>query len=412
MNALLGIAVSATAVLLNFDVSDKERNIERRIKVDPSQRIEINGFSGSKINFTSWDSSVVYVKVRVRIESSDRDYEEAWIESVKLTESQTTTSLILNFEEPERSWSNGGFWSKLFGSNYIRKEISGEIFVPRSNALRANIPYGTVNLDGMKGELQFRGQSNTLTLRNCANILDVDNNYGKTTIENSGGNLRLESQSGTLTISDFNGTIEANINYTNSTLSRIKKAVTLNSQSAKHRFEDIQGDLTVNANYSNIIATNIAGFVDVQSQSGTVKIKNVKGVSVDANYSTIEVSDVSGEAKKDIFVKGQSGRIVIENATGNVTVDDRYSNITLKKIRGSVELSSQSARISGEEIAGSWSSHTQYSTITLRGLSAQTISMTNSSNPIDIELKIVPTKIEIKNQYGGVKATMPKGYSG
>ena len=102
MNALIGLAVSAASLWLNVDPSDKARDIEHRVKVEPSQRIEIKGFAGSKINFSSWDNNEVYVKVRVRIESSDREYEDAWIESVKLSESKTSTSLVLEFEEPNR----------------------------------------------------------------------------------------------------------------------------------------------------------------------------------------------------------------------------------------------------------------------------------------------------------------------
>ncbi|MGH2568424.1 MAG: DUF4097 family beta strand repeat-containing protein [Bacteroidota bacterium] len=413
MSALLVLAVSAVSLWLAIDPPDKAKDIERRFNVTPSQRIEIAGFSGSQINFTSWDSNTVYVKLKVRIESSDREYEKRWIESVQLTESATSSSFVLTLEEPEKNWSSsGGFWRKLFGSSYVRKEISGEILVPRSNALRANMPYATVSLDGMKGELEFKGQSNTLTLRNCSSLKDIDNNYGKTTIEASGGNMRLNSQSGTLTIADFEGTVQAQINYTNATLSRVSKAVTLNSQSAKLQFEDIRGDLTVHANYSTITVANVAGFADIQTQSGTVRVKQAKGVHVDAKYSTIEISDISGEAKKDIIVRGQSGKVSMENVIGNVKIDDPYSTVNLRKVRGNVELSTQSGRVTGEEISGNWSSETKYSSVTLRGLSAQTVVMTNSSNPIDVELKTVPTKVDIKNEYAGVKVTIPPGYSG
>jgi hypothetical protein len=413
MNALLGFAVAATTAWLSFDSPDKTRDIDRHIAVEPSQRIEINGFSGSNITFSSWDKNEVYVKVQVRIESSDRDYEKEWAESVKLTERQSAGTLIVTLEEPDWHGSGGrGFWGRLFGSNYIRKQIEGEIFVPRSNALRANIPYATVSLEDMKGEVRFRGQSNTLTLRNCANVLGVDNDYGKTTIENSGGELKLDSKSGTVTISDFKGSVDADINYSKATVSRVSKSVSLKSQSATLRFEDIQGDLTVAADYSNITASNIAGFADLSTKSGSVRVKQVKGVNVDALYSTVEISGVTGESKKEIVIKGQSGKLIVEDAVGDLRIDNPYSTMELKKIRGNVNLETKSGRVTGEDIAGNWNSRTEYSSITLRNLSAQQVLATNSSNPVDIELKTVPTKIEIKNDYAGVKVTIPQGFSG
>ena len=413
MNALLGLVVSAATFLLTFDGGEKTRDIEQRINVDPSQRIEIQGFPGSKINFSSWDSNTIYVKLHLRIESSDRGYEERWIESVRISERRTSSGVVLTFEEPDRRGSSsGGFWSKLFGSNYVSREISGEIILPRSNPLKITMPYATVALDNMKGELEFKGESNTLTLFNCAALKDIDNNYGKTTIENSGGNLRLNSESGTLTVRDFKGTLYTDIKYSKGTYNQVSGAVVVNSESGTLKFDDIGDDLTVNANYSNIGVTNVNGFVDVRTESGTVRISKAKGVSADGKYSKMEIFDISGESKKDIVLKNESGNITLENAVGNVSILDPYATIKLKKIRGNLDVTTESGNVTAEDITGNWNSHAPYSNITLRSLSAQTVAMTNSGGSVDVELKTVPSSMKIKNDYAGVKVIMPKGFAG
>jgi hypothetical protein len=40
------------------------------------------------------------------------------------------------------------------------------------------------------------------------------------------------------------------------------------------------------------------------------------------------------------------------------------------------------------------------------------VNLTNSSNPIDLQLKTIPDNVEITNQYSGVKVLIPKGFSG
>jgi hypothetical protein len=38
--------------------------------------------------------------------------------------------------------------------------------------------------------------------------------------------------------------------------------------------------------------------------------------------------------------------------------------------------------------------------------------ITNSSNPVEVQLKSVPAHIDIKNQYGSASVSMPSGYVG
>ncbi|MCI0552942.1 MAG: DUF4097 family beta strand repeat-containing protein, partial [Anaerolineae bacterium] len=162
-------------------------------------------------------------------------------------------------------------------------------------------------------------------------------------------------------------------------------------------------------------------FVDVLTESGTVRVKTAKGVKVDGKYTKVEISDISGvllkshpilSNKKDIVLINESGNITLENAVGNVNIDDRYATIKLKNIRGNIDLVTESGSVSAEKIAGNWNSRAPYTRVTLKDLSAQKVVMDNSGSNVDIELSTIPNVIDIKNQYGGVDVLMPKGFSG
>ncbi|MBI3579241.1 MAG: hypothetical protein HY089_07515, partial [Ignavibacteriales bacterium] len=396
------LAAFAISFLLAAPESDKSRDIEKRIATQPSQRIEINGFTGSNITFKSWDKNEVYLKLNVSMSSSDEQYERDYIESVNVTESQMESVVRLTFREPAKEFKEKTFWGvfkSMFGS-YIRKEISGEIYVPQSNPLSTDMKYGSVSLEDMKGSVRLLGRSNTVTLKNCSSLEIVENDYGKTTIENSGGHLRLEGRSGTIIIDDFSGTITGNAAYSTVTINKIKDKVSLKSQSARLSFENIQGDLSVKSDYSTITINNVSGFVDVGTKSGNVKVNEVGGVSIDADYTRVEVGSVSGKSKKDIVINGRSGSLLLEDAVGNVKIDNPYSKMDLEKIRGNVDLRSKSATVTGEDIVGDWFSETEYSKISLERLTAQSFSVINKSNPVEIQFTNVPNKIDIKNEYG------------
>jgi hypothetical protein len=411
-------AIGATFVLFggSSGTLEKHREIEKHYQTQSSQRIEINGFMGSDIRFISWDKNEVYVKLDVSISSSDEGYENRYIESVSVTDSQTSDALVVKFRELERFSGEGrSFWGAVksfFSGSFMRKEISGEIYVPRSNALSTDMKYGSISLEDMKGALRLLGTSNTLTLKNCSALQEIENDYGKTTLEQCGGTLDLSSKSSKILIEQFDGKISVDADYSTITVRDVRQPVTINSTSATITVENVQGNATIHSNYSTITANSIVGLLDIQTKSGKIRAKGVEGLNVDADYTAVEVSDVSGKASKEIVVSGRSGSLRLEDAVGSLKIVNPYSKVDLRNIRGNVDLSTTSSRVTAEEIVGDWHSSTEYSSVTLRGLSAQRVTMLNKSNPIDVQLKTVPSRIEIRNEYAGVTVSMPPGFSG
>lgn len=412
--ALLSMALLILAPNAN---ATKSKKIEQSFKVDAGQRIEINGFSGSHLQFRSWEKPEVFVSITVSITASDENFEKSFIEEVKIKESRSAGVVAITFDDASKMMEqSSSFWqglkSLVGGARSISREVKGEIFVPSTNDLSANIPYANVSLENMKGLINLTGTSNELALRNCSALQNVSNDYGKTTIQNSGGSLTLKGQSGTITVEDFNGDVRCEAPYAKLRFSRIAKPLSIKSQSGDLRVDDVRGNLSVESDYTPMTITNIAGFADIKTQSGTVKIRQVDGVSVNANYSNIEINTVSGKSNKDIIVNSQSGALVVEDVVGNLRIDNPYSRIQLKNVKGNVRITTQSGTVNADGVAGDWDSETQYSSIRVKGLSAKNIRADNSSNPIAFELTTVPSLIDIHNQYAHVAVTMPKGFGG
>ena len=395
---------------------DRTRDIEKHFTTQPTQLIEITGFSGSEVKFRSREKNEVYIKVGIRLDASDESYEQQYIDEVSLIDTQTPHGVRISLKEPKspsRSIESvSGFFRKLFGGFYVRKEVVGEIYVPQSNPLTTDLRYGSFDLENMKGSLRLLGTSNTLTLRNCSAVEEVENDYGKTVIENSGGKMEISGKSSRITVEDFKGSITMDAEYSTITLRNVTQASKIRSRSATINADDIGGDLSIDADYSTVTANKIAGMLRIENTSGKIRVKNADGMYIDANYTSVDASTISGKAAREIFVKGQSGSLHLEDAVGNVKIDNPYSTINLIKIKGNVDVSSKSARINGTDITGDWASRTEYSSVTVRGLSAQRIEMTNKSNPIDLQLTIPPTHMDIRNEYGSVTVSMPSGFSG
>ena len=406
------LIVTFLAWTLPLLAAEKTATVERHVATSPSQRVELLGFSGSNIRIRSWAKDEVSIKINVSVSSSDADYERDYIAAARIDQESTSAILRLRWNEPRMNEDVGSFFSRLFRHFFLRKEVSGEIFVPRSNPLMTDMRYGTLTLEDMDGALNLNGTSNTLTVRNCSSIQQVDNRYGTTVIERSGGSLKLDGESSTVTVDDFTGRAEIDANYSAVTMARISEGVSVSDKSGKVDISDVGGDARVDANYSTITLAGVKGFVDLRSMSATVKVRTVGGIRVNAKYSTIEITDVSAEKGKQMNITGQSGSIEIRDAKGDLSIEAPYTEITLKRITGSVDLSSSSATIRGEDIKGNWSSRADYASVDVRGLTASSVTAEGKSGGIRISLRNVPRKIDIRNEYADVTVKLPKGFGG
>lgn len=410
MNILALLAVASTS-LLSANSFDRSRDLEHRAIVEPHQRIEIRGFSGSHIEFRTWDRNEVAITVTARVSSSDEKYEEEYINSLEIRESKTASTLLLELREQEGG-PRGSFWSLFRGGSYVKKEIRGEVYIPRTNPLTLNFRYGTIALEGMKGELNIHGKNNNLSLKDCEQIRTVENDYGTSEILTSGGTLGLRGTSSTVTISSFSGKAAIDAPYSTIRISDLTGGGVVNSQSGTVTVANVGGDLTVNADYSRITATDIRGMVAIATQSGTVRVRKTLGLRAEAPYTKIEAGEIDATDRKPVVITNQSGSIALDQITGDVVLDCPYTGVDLKSVTGSVEIRSKSSTIRATDVKGDWKSQTEYSTLRLRGLTAKSIMVVNKSNRVDLEALAIPERMEIRNEYGSVDVTLPRGFSG
>ena len=402
----LAIAVSASA-------AQQSKQLELNAPVKSQQQITLKDFSGAELTVTPWDKPAVLVRLKIEVSSSDDKWEEEYMKSVKLEEEQTEREVTIRFEQP--SMPNSGFSLKKllslnFGS-YVRKEVRGEVFVPKSNPFSAEIRYGKVDVSDVSGPLTLSSQSGNVSVRNCANVKTIENNYGTTNLESCGGSMDLSNRSGKVTIDTFDGNLDIHADYSNVEVRKATGNVQLKDQSGRVTLTDVGGRADLDADYSRIELDHIGGFVHISGKSGIIKVESVPGATIDAPYTTIDVSGVSGASGKPIAIKTISGRVDVADAQGDLQLEAPYSNINIRTLVGNVNLQTKSGAVDADRVKGNWTSSTQYSRVTIRELSAREVSLTNSSGTIDLNLETLPASLDINNSYADVNVRLPKGLS-
>jgi DUF4097 and DUF4098 domain-containing protein YvlB len=410
MKSLVIVLVCLVSVQLSY--AGKSRVVEKRVPTSPNQRIEVSGISGSRVSFRSWDKDEVYVHLTVSLSSSDEEYEQAYVAGVSIDDASSADLVRLTFREGGAKERSGSWLSRLFGQFFVNKEISGEVYVPQRNALMTDMKYGSMSLDGMAADVELLGVSNSVVLRNCASVRRVENNYGTTRIENSGGAASITGASSKVTVTDFAGSVEIDANYSTVTIARITKDVQLTDQSGRVSVDDVGGSATIDADYSTVTLARVQGAVKVRATSGSVSLRDAGSAAVDGRYSSIDISGITGKAGRDLTVKSESGRLSIEDVAADVVIDNPYSTIRLDRVRGNVSVNTTSGSIEASDVVGDWRSQSPYSSVTLHGLTAGSISIGTSNNLVRVSCRTVPSTVSVRNDYGGVRISMPQGFSG
>ncbi|MDP3149483.1 MAG: DUF4097 family beta strand repeat-containing protein [Ignavibacteria bacterium] len=398
---------------LTFSSLARTKVVEKRFPAKPNQRIEIADLGGSHITIKSWDKDEVYVKVKFSFSSSKDEYEESVIKSFDIISSESDSQLIIS----SKRMGNESTWSSFLGIKfrmffYENSNLEGEIFVPRNNPFKSGFQYSSISLEEMRGAVELSGIGNTIEVKNCTVLNKIKNNYGKIKITDCAGNLILKSINSDIDINGLSGSLDINGDYSDIVLRGITQNTSINSKSGKQIISDIGGDLRINSAYSTMQIDRVNGFVDIRNQGGTINVKDVDGVKVDAAYATISIKSVTGKSAKDIFIKGQSGKLVLENVAGNLNIESLYSPMEMRNIKGDVKIDGTSADIYGEKITGNLNIKSNYSKVFVRELSSQNIFIKDQSSKVELKLITVPAEIDIENDYGNVNVEMPGGYSG
>lgn len=383
--------------------ASESKKINKTFSVKPGQGIEINSVSGVNVRVRSWDKNEIKFDLRIKISSTDEEYEETYVNEFNIEKRENGSNLVFDFVETNESvsWSFWDIFKLKFGMS-VEKDIKGEIFVPQSNSLIMNTRYSDIQLIGMKGKLDIIGRGNDIHLQRCDSINRIENLYGDIKIENCGGDLELESRGSAVTILGFNGNVEINALYSGITAEDVSGNLTIVSRSEDIKIRKVGAALDISADYSDVDVKDVKGFVSIIDRGGTIRINGAGGLYAKGPYCDIYAEKIIGSAGDTIVVENRSGIIDIREAVGNIEIDDEYSEISIRDIKGNVNLSARSNSIRAFGIDGNWVSRSQYCSIEVRKLNADLVKISNRSEPLTVTMKKLPSRIEINNEYGEV----------
>jgi len=396
------------AVMVSVATAQKTKHLESWADVKPGDAIALEEFRGADLVIRTWDRPKVEVRLNIRFESSSEEEEQEYVDEVRIERDLASGSVVFRLNQPS---SSKGLTLKnllhLRFSTYIKKEIRGEVFLPKENAFRVEAKYGKLDLEGIDGPVEVESQSNLVDIRSCSQLVTVKNNYGTTVIDKCGGKLSISNKSGKVNIDDFTGSLNIDAKYSTITVDKVSNMVDIESQSGSVMVKNAGEHVIVNAPYSTITVEKVKGSATIIGKSGSVGVSDVIGLKVDAPYSTIEAQDVTGNGAA--IITGQSGKISLARIASAVDIQSPYTNIDLSDIVGEVRLGTKSGNVRASRVRGNWTSLTEYTRLTISDLQAPNVLIENKNGGIEVGLTTIPKSVEIVNSYGDVNLKLPRG---
>lgn len=376
MNRVILAAVLFIIAYANIP-ANQTRTIKKTFKVEEGQSITLEKFSGVNLKISTWDRDEISFDLKAVIDCSDEDYELEYANSLAIVNSISGNEQVFRLSA---TTSESGYY--LFGLikinlfYHFRKEIRGEIFLPKNKLELLQVNYSDIYLFQINNLLEISGRGNDILMHDCSGIERIINPYGKIRIEKCSGDLRLASRGTSIDIIDY------------------------------------KGNVAIESDYSKIKLSNINGIIDVENKSGDVEIRNSNVNKLKIPYTKLEMQDVNLNYNSTISIEGKSSTFYMSNIKSNLEIESDFSAFRLRRIEGITNIKGKTLDIKGDELAGNIFITSTNSLIDIRFSKIKEGIISNTSASINLHLLADPQFLELANHSAPITLTIPPNYDG
>lgn len=274
-------------------------DITKEFTVKKGQLLKIDSEAGGGIKIQGWDKDVVKVEVFF----SGRDAEDV---EVEFEEASDGVAVYCDYDGHKRNRS---------------AKIRFEIMVPKEFDLDLETAGGSLNIDGVKGELIGETMGGSLELRNLEGVVKMNTMGGSIELEDSNVDGKVKTMGGSISFINVTGDVDAE---TMGGSIKQKNVKGNNSSEGKPlHLSTMGGSINVDDVPNGAYLKTMGGSIQVNSSGDYLEVETMGG--------GIEINEVDG----GVDAKTMGGDVYV-NMIGDPSKKDR--DVTLSSMGGDVEL--------------------------------------------------------------------------
>jgi hypothetical protein len=386
-------------------IQAQEKNVRKYFKVNPNQRVFINGVSSLNLKITGWDKNEGDINIKVKVNTSDAGFGKEYLQNFDVLYKTLGNDLIIDFVETSKqgSWSVTDIFKGEFKYSFS-KEISGEIHLPRGVTLNGDFKYSEITASDFYEAVALKGKGNHITVKECRKINEIANEYGDVYIYRSTGRLFIDLKLSPITIEDFAGSAKINSYGTLVNINRFYGYLNLNLRNARGTIMDVTDGMTLYSELCDFTIKQIKGPIKIFDKTSIFKVYDISDFKLEGEKSELTADGIT--AKEKVFLTTKYGNYRIANSSGAYYIDDDYSHYNLSGVTGNIFYSASNSRFDGSDLKGDWTSDTKYSYINLNGISASRIDAVGRGKAFKGVILNNPKKVEVSNEDAEVSLSL------
>jgi hypothetical protein len=225
----------------------------RDYQVDPKSVFTLFTEFGDVI-VTGSDQKSVQVVAEIKTSASKEKYAQEFGEDIKIAVSESAAELRVETKYPNSTMYRDG----LFSKKSVSYSVNYTIQLPATMAVKVRNSFGKVSITGVQGNLNAQTNHQSLTVIDCANVGQLENQFGLIRVQNIGGkNIEIETS---------NNDIEAKV---------VKTTATFNNRFGKVEVTGVTGDLIINNSNGDVLAADVKGTATIDNKFSTIYVKNI-----------------------------------------------------------------------------------------------------------------------------------------
>ncbi len=313
-----------------------ERTVQQQAPLAPGSNLIAETTFGS-IKVIGADVTDCNVTAKIVVQAPTEQEAQKIAEQVQIILEQTGNTLTIKAEKPNVKHNRSIC-------------ISYDIVVPKQTGIGCKSSYGSIELEGINGNVKAKTGSGSVTGRDIKGKVELDSSYGSITcVDIFGDGIYLKSSSGSLYADRIQGSVRLETSYGSITFSDFSNGdIKLKTSSGKITLSKASfGNCDAHTSYGSINSDELKGdLIKLHSSSGSIDVTNTYADKVDlsTSYGRIDCRQIT---TADLSAKSGSGSIDIafsqqSPAEMAADVETSYGNIdfaTPKGFTGQVSLS-------------------------------------------------------------------------
>jgi len=292
---------------------------DREYSFDKNQSFDANAITTIDVDMSSGDIKVertsgneIKVEYKNVIVAGDKDEAETINGKCDYDGRLNGDVLDIRVERPRRG-KNRDFLDRLFSGNwddgihmYLR------IIVPDGKSMTIRASSADVEAEGVKINLDIRGSSSDIALKNVEGELICDLSSGDVDVFGHTGNIRINGKSSDVHIDALKGDLDIRTSSGDGKIDGVKGSVIMEASSGDSRIYNIDGDLDVHTSSGDIYADGVSGSLRAESSSGDIRLSALSAAEGD-----FDIESVSGDVTMEISPEF-SGRLSLRSSSGDI----------------------------------------------------------------------------------------------